>query len=71
MFSPSDLLTSVRQVSQLEIGIFLFPEKYAKEHSFPGIYREKFRVGTAVKQEHLAFRSCHRGPMLIRWNAPR
>src|SRR5258706_11208672 len=48
--SPSDLLTSVRQVSQLKLE-FSIPEKYAKDIA-PG-YTVKFRVDGG-EQEHLA-----------------
>ncbi|MBS1557931.1 MAG: efflux RND transporter periplasmic adaptor subunit [Bacteroidetes bacterium] len=48
--SPSDILTSVRQVTQLKLD-FSIPEKYAKEMA-PG-YIVKFRVDGGT-QDHLA-----------------
>jgi membrane fusion protein, multidrug efflux system len=48
--SPADLLTSIRQVSQLKLE-FAIPEKYAKDIS-PG-YAVKFRVDGG-EQDHVA-----------------
>lgn len=47
--SPSDLLTSIRQVSQLKLE-FSIPEKYAKNIS-PG-YIVKFRVDGGAQEHH-------------------